>query len=723
MTSLAYKLEFLITKYCIYQYNRFKNYNTNQKIRQTVAELMATIQKIPAEDEEVYDILKAKAHCIEWEEPFIRKTKISQRLYTNLRWSLSVFVRHKMQRLIVWTSERLLKDQDLNRVDKRSILSDAIRSAKLVKMEEKVVYFEKLEKELEQESESLDSKKIVFMNNFVIDTNPPYIAYILFNKELRKLLLEDIKKTGKDLVVQFTEFTIDNLKALVETSKGCRLCVVDAPIYGHETFTLRSDLTIDSRSDSVMESSVSYSTIKTDPLGQIDVLVVLGFIHDLDAKKLLEKIPVSYLVSLNFGEIVKNPLDLFNIVMASEFKYIFLQKLIKLFLSGTRIEVALEQIRQLTFDELRKNFKKHNMQHITEINNQEPIEMDPDFFFKDCIKIRTNSSNLKMRFEFKPGEIEEIPSIYTKSNFYYRMSEAIQRPDTIKRIIESLQKSHVVNLYGKRGLGKTVMVKLLYNQCTALEIYKDGVFIFDLKGFAEENPHGNIRELMRLKLGDAFEEDMDQFFSNKQMLIIFDDFHYITTKNLLVFPIHLIKVLTKHNIHIVLTSDHKLKNEEHIKKMRSIKLNRLTAEESLMLFLYSQNNLLVKLDGRSLDHALKSDIIRECKGFPQLIVQNAHKFTSKVLGILPLDLDRSAVFEGSDLDYQNEDSQERENNYQPRAQSEFNVIEESPGNILAPLPLQEFGRFYKGKPDNRKQRRRKPAPWTRESRNDKFKFD
>lgn len=719
----------MIIKYCIYQYNNFRNFNPKQKTRQIVIDLGAALQRIPAEDEELYEILKAKAYCVEWEEPQHRRNVVpSYRHFRNLEWAHAVFAKHEMLRQIVWTSERLLKDESISRNEKKSLIAEAITAAKLTKMEEKVTYFEALEKKMEKEREDLDSKKIVFMNNFIIDQNPPYTAYILFNKELRKLLFEDIKKTNKDLLVEFTEFNLQNLKNLVENSKGCRLCVIDAPIYAQEPNSYKSEFTFESRSDSVLESSMSHSTLKTktETAGQIDVLIVLGHIYDPEAKKILERVQASFLVSLNFGGIVNNPLDLFNIVMATEFKYTFAQKLVKMLIMGTKVETALEQIGQVTFDELRRTFKKHNMQSITNVTNKEPIEMDPDDFFRDCIQVQPKPPHSKLRFDFKQGTVEEIPSVFSTHQFNNRMTEAIQRTDTIKKIMDGLHKSQVVNIYGKKGIGKTVIVKMLYDQCTALQMFKDGVHIFDLKGFAEENPNGNIKELMRSKLGDSFDEDMDTYFKSREMLIIFDDFHIITSKNMLIFPIHLLKMLMKHNIRVLLTSDTKLKREDDITKtkMTWIRLNRLSQEESLMLFLSSQKHLLVKLDGASLEHALNSEINRNCKGYPKLIVQNAHKFTSKVLGIMPIDLDRSVNFSSDPEDGRESRSDSRKKN-QIKAHSEFNAIEESPGNILAPLPGQghEFGKFPKSKPEPRKTGRRKQVPWKREPRNDNFKFD
>lgn len=717
-----------MTKYCIFQYKRSKESDMVQRVKRAVIDLEATLLRIPYDNSEVYDILKAKAFCVIWED-YMRRSKNQgvpkhhAKYYGYLRWAYDIFAKHKMHRMIVWCSEKLVKEPKLNRIEKRAMIRKSLKCARLIRMQEKIAFFERQEQEMEIESESLDSKRIVFMNSYITDTNPPYVAYMMFNKEMRKYMLDDLKKYEKDLLVHFTEFSAKNLMTLVENSKGCRLCVIDVPIYGHGDPLNASGPTIDSRSGSVYESTVSYSTFKPDQIGQIDVLLVLGTIQDPEARKLIEKIPVQYLVTLSFAEIVKNPLDIFNIVMSSEFKYIFLQRFCKLLITGNKVETALEQIRQVTVEELRKIFKKHTLQSITNQNGEmvsEPIEMDPNLFFKDCIKVTRKSDNLKLRFEFKKGSIEETPSVYSQSQLFHKKSEPIMRPDTIRRIIEAMQKYQLVNLYGKHGLGKTLVAKMLFNQCTVMETFKDGVYFFDLKLYAEEHPNGNIKDLMKTKLGESFDENMDAYFKNREMLIIFDDFHVITTNNQLIFPIHLIKMLAKHNISVVLTSDKKLRGEDHIKKMKYIKLNRLTAEESLMLFLYSQNHLLVKLDSQSLYQALKSDIIRKCKGFPKLIIQNAHRFTSKVLGLPPPNLDRSEVVEISESDNDSDYVCGEKKKNHVKAHSEFNVIEESPSNILAALPPQDFGRFTKVKPENRKANRWKQVGWKRDSRGDKF---
>lgn len=724
--SLAFKIEFLITKYCIYQYNKFKTLSSSMKIKPIINDMQACLQQIPYEDDEIYSILKAKVICLLWEDNWKRHQTPQPHLKADLRWSYSVFQKHKMSRLIVWITERLVKDASQNRSEKNEMLKVAIEASRLVENEEKLSMYLKLERELEQEASSLDSKKLVFMNSYIIPTCPPIDCYVMFNKELRKLLYEDLRRANKDFLVQFTEYSYEKLRLLLEQTKGCRLCVIDLPIYGHQP-PENTDYTPDSHSDSVIDSSLSQSTFKPDQQFVIDVLVILGDLQDKSVKKMIAASQIPYVVTLNFCDVVQQPLDMFNIILASEFKYSFVQKLTKMLVVGTRFETVIEQVKQHTFEDMKAKFKNYKMVSLTrnlsstdaDIDQLEGVELDLDDFFKNCIKFTINTANTKMKFEFKPGNIEEVPSPYSNPDICYRSRAIIERAKLIRRIDENLTKFNIVNLHGRSGSGKTSFMKCYFNQCIAKETYPDGVFLFDLQDFAKATPNGNIKDFMKQKLGEGFDEDMESFFKNKQMLVIFDSFHVITELELLVFPVRLVRILERNKIKVVLTSEKRLRTEDYITSVKFVRIPKLSPEESLALFLISQKDLLIKLDNASLKRALKSDIIKECKGSPRLICQNVVSFNTKVLKIPPPDLEVSEELIFSDSSSHLSSVTPNRKRNQIKAHSEVNVMDDAPENILAPLHL-EGGSLFKPKPDARKNPKHRRA-WKRESRFDKYR--
>ena len=61
----------------------------------------------------------------------------------------------------------------------------------------------------------------------------------------------------------------------------------------------------------------------------------------------------------------------------------------------------------------------------------------------------------------------------------------------------AITKSKIVNLYGKAGVGKTFFIRSFINQMMAVDKYRDGVYLFELEQYAKQNPHGNIKDLMR----------------------------------------------------------------------------------------------------------------------------------------------------------------------------------------------------------------------------------
>jgi KaiC/GvpD/RAD55 family RecA-like ATPase len=79
-------------------------------------------------------------------------------------------------------------------------------------------------------------------------------------------------------------------------------------------------------------------------------------------------------------------------------------------------------------------------------------------------------------------------------------------------------------IYGNVGVGKSSLAISFAYLMLKRNFYKDGIFYFSLDKLNEAKYEKNLINLMKIEFGQQFAKNMNEFFSNKKMLIIFDNF-------------------------------------------------------------------------------------------------------------------------------------------------------------------------------------------------------
>lgn len=147
------------------------------------------------------------------------------------------------------------------------------------------------------------------------------------------------------------------------------------------------------------------------------------------------------------------------------------------------------------------------------------------------------------------------------------------------------QEKKCVNIYGKKGIGKTTFSKLLGYYVYSRSLFKHGVFYFSFKNLKKSN--NDMKELMKEELGEDFSKHIHVYFENKSILLIFDDFDAIKNSgNEIRFKQHIFDSLEKEKIIYIIISRENLMMEG----VESHKLGFLNLEDSneLLDFKFSE---------------------------------------------------------------------------------------------------------------------------------------
>ena len=637
--NLAFKIELLISKYCLYQYNKFKHVQYPLKlISEIVDELCKCVNLIPEEDRIDYDVLKAKVILIKLYSAQTRKEEFGSELKKQAKWAYEeVFKRHKMRKLMIKVGEIRLKNTS-NRETKLALAKECLETAKLLFLKEKEKFFDKIIKDIEAEQESFDSNRILLLNCMKIDESYLGDSIMYDMRDLRTLVLEELKRSSKNILLQVDEFSKEALKPFLEKANSCRLCIIDTPVYSNEecakmTCPIISD-------DEKTEGSVAHSssTKSPSPYVAIDILLILGELADYQAQKLMEKSPIRFTINLNFVGKVQSKFDIFGMWLVNEFKYTFVLKFVKQIVSGVDVEQALEHSSKVTIEEVQEKLKKiklYNLKLNSENDANETMIIDIQKFFFNVIRSQHHHHfKSKIRLDFKEGQLAESPSQYSSNKLYsFHNKLMVKRQAYLSQAIKMLEKNRRINIFGCKDVGKTSILKMLINQCIIRNQYKDGVYYFDLQSFVQNNRSGNIKDLMKVQLGDSFDHEPENYFKNKKMLIIFDDFDIITRDKHLIFPVHLINSLIKNDISVILSSENKIRREDQIERLHCVRVEYLTPEESLCMFLALQIPIFIQHDYGAFKKLLHSKVIKKAKGKVGEICRKSLEFLSEELGI------------------------------------------------------------------------------------------
>ena len=224
-----------------------------------------------------------------------------------------------------------------------------------------------------------------------------------------------------------------------------------------------------------------------------------------------------------------------------------------------------------------------------------------------------------MKLNFKIYQIK-IGNIKAPFNLKEPKDYWIGRKTEIYEIMKIItQDKKCVNIYGKKGIGKTTFSKLFGYYVYSRLLFKHGVFYFSFKDLKQYND--DMKELMKKELGEDFSKYIQTYFENKSILFIFDDFDtIINSGNEIIFKHHIFHSLNKEKILYIICSRKNLMMEG----VESHKLGLLSQADSqeLLDFKFSQYSAIYKdfNKQKSLKRE-KGKMMRETKVHPQKIIE------------------------------------------------------------------------------------------------------
>lgn len=215
---------------------------------------------------------------------------------------------------------------------------------------------------------------------------------------------------------------------------------------------------------------------------------------------------------------------------------------------------------------------KIQAQALKHIKSKKSKPLDLINFFKDYIQVLKTEKIKKTDIvcELQKGVLEDTslntqPNLFAKNASTFDNSEKdrtipssplslensklwdsmnyfknIKRSKSIVNISELLEKHTNVNLYGNPGIGKTTFIhQLKYELIRRPGYYTDGIYVFNLSEVSIYSKSRNVKDLMFCQLGQKFGHNMNSYFKDKKMLIIFDEFDLICHGKEVRYPTYL----------------------------------------------------------------------------------------------------------------------------------------------------------------------------------------
>ena len=131
-----------------------------------------------------------------------------------------------------------------------------------------------------------------------------------------------------------------------------------------------------------------------------------------------------------------------------------------------------------------------------------------------------------------PGKVEDLSKPRCPTNIQKLITPFVGRNIEIDELTEVLYKGsrHFINVTGEPGSGKTAFLLQAAYQFTVHNAFPDGIYYFGLKALLSSKKE--LTDMMKEVFGSKFENNIKNFFREKKMLLIFDDFDLFYTKNL-----------------------------------------------------------------------------------------------------------------------------------------------------------------------------------------------
>lgn len=612
-------------KYCLYKYNRYRSYAP--KLEDPLKELIRELGAITQRQDGDLDFLKGKIACVLGQE-YTQRNPLTANLPIQelLLHARAVFTLYRARLLLLKAIGLLCQVAKHSLEGRLGFAREGLQLSRELRVEKSIRFYEGLLRELREEA----SNKFVFLNNCVANPCNKTSSLLKTSLNLRQLLFEPLKKLNKNVILQFDNFSEEALRLLLLSAVGCKLCVIDMPNSKMDELDIDIPFLLRAPTEEGVPGQDGLEELKPS----VSVLFFFGELSDHSFLRIGDQFNIPYSLYFEFGDRIKDPLDYLNINLLDTYKYEFLQRFTTCFLSNLTVEESVEKATKQTLEHLEKVIADWHFirQEIIDQRKGEKgfvrYSVNVWQYFRGVVKIYKAKEEV-VQLNIKDGALEEVESPFSSRHFYPIHKLPVQRDGDTLELFYRLQQSSFINVHGKKGSGKASFIKQFVNQAYAKNLFKDGIYLFDIKAYGEEHTDGNVRELMKSQFGVEFERDAQEYFRGKDMLIVFEKFHWISEKQKLIFPLHLIKMLQKNDIKVILTSTNQIKNTEHIGYLEYLKINKLEIDQTLLVFLYSLDNVYLEYNPTLFEELKASKFIKDSKGMPASIYRKSWEFLSK----------------------------------------------------------------------------------------------
>lgn len=641
--------EYLITKYCIINslHKEFKSEIDKKDLEKQELEkcvkLMQQLRDSIDTSKEVSKFVWAKLNYLVANYKYIH-TELEYKDFKELNASAKIFESYNSPKLLS-KSLYLLGLLHLNKAE------SCLKYCKTALEIAEIVGEEKLIKDLKfLINESNKRLRYRYQNKLMFLTSNPMnsVHYqtkhcgLNLSKNLREYLNDTLINSGKNILVHFDVLTKNIMYELFTKNQGCKLLVIDN-CYDNKKGIV-------AEGGDFKEEIFSFSTLdkmsKDDAHVKIniDVLVLLSD-NPIKLAKYSRSKGIPVVIYFKFKNDPSSFTDILTTFLQKEIKYLFLKNFVSYCLRNFKIEDAFLNAKTDTVEELSdvlirnyeylevdmkklnslKNSSGRNFSEIPLPNIENLIE-ESLFMEKD--------SKVKVKFELKDGKLEDTSAVVgARLSLFNFVEPYMLRNKEIVDLYTKVKRFKWVNLYSEKGLGKTHFLKQFRNELLLRNCYPDGVFIFDMKEVKNYSPNRNIKDLIKVEFGQRFDQNMDEFFEKKKMLIILDDFGLVCHHKEIRYPTYFLRALEKHKITTLFITHKEMKETDIIQNLDHFKLSGFDWKQSLIMFLSLQRHLFIKFKNFDENYLKGDPCFRHSHGSPKLIRKYRFDFLVKCLKI------------------------------------------------------------------------------------------
>jgi len=651
--------EFLVSKYYI-QAEKWRN-NSDQFVTNLFYKAFEDVKKfidIILQQEEIkkpdYEFQLAKLRLVvldfHYDSKEVEKSDIQLYLSCKEVFSkndstmLMIHCYHRLARLHIGKAEKCLEYSSLGK-----------DLCKMIANNQYMLIFDEMILNSNKEISRKYSNKFLFYNSYSLMNKKSEEIEIYRNMiAIRELVIGGISDINKQVYINFENLTLACLEDIVSYKERGKMLVLDIHHEDESGLFLEDGLhKIEVNLNHILnEEEKNRPRIYTD--SNFDVVFVVNGPYKI-LRTFLEKMRIPAIIYFNFEGKSNCYGDLLNSYLITEFQYTFLKNFTKKFANGYRLDEAIsgaevDSIEEISY-KLSNNFKYFELMIEDDKPRTRPLPFpDLEEFFKDCV-VRQISTFKPIICDLEPGSVMEANPNNIKSqnhNFELFQKSIIHRGSDVIDMYSAFQLSPFVNLVGTRGNGKSILALQMANELLKRGMYTGGIYYFELKDLVKAGNH-NLKDLMRIHLGEHFDQNTHNFFSGKEMMLIFDDFDEVIKRKTVQYPSFLLRTLLELNVHCLFITTEKIPMINEFKNLFHFRLNQLDKLKTALISMSIYGKTFISGDLQRVRRVLASQSGSETGNFREIVMETQH-FINKLTESCVDDLHRSAAQVQSQLE-------------------------------------------------------------------------